>query len=135
MRYDILKKVKSVLVADATIHTYVADDIRVRDLPLPKIPKQITIRKTFGTSNSIIPACDCTVYITVWVKQKEVTEPYKMTTQITERINDLFNRKGESLNESDLIVNQMKRTDAEISYTDDQEYWTSTIILECVTND
>lgn len=135
MKYDILKKIRAILVSDATIHTYVVDNIFVRKLPKAKITKQITLRKGYGSSNSIIPLCTHDVYISVWVQQKEVAEPYKVCAEITERVVDLFNRKGETLNVSDLVINQITRTDAEIDYDEDQEYWSSTIILACTTND
>ncbi len=135
MKYDILKKIRSVLVTDTTIHTYVGDNISVRKLPKSKITKQITIRKGYGKSDSIIPSCTHDVYISVWIQQKEVSEPYKTCVAIVERIIDLFNRKGETLNTNDLVINQITRTDAEIDYDEDQEYWNGTIILECVTND
>ena len=135
MRYDILKKIRAVLVADTTIHTYVGDNITVNKLPKSKIAKQITIRKAYGKSNSIVPICTQDVYIEVWVQQKEVTEPYKTCVEIIERIIDLLNRKGETLNPGDLIINQIVRTDAEVDYDESQEYWNGTIVLECTTSD
>jgi hypothetical protein len=135
MKYDILKKLRAILLADPTIASHVGTNIKVRELPVTRVGKQITLRKTFGTSDSIIPLCRPDVFISVWVKQKEVTEPYKVTTEIVEKIIDLLNRKGESLNINDLIVNQIVRVDADISYNDEEEYWIGMIHLECVIND
>jgi hypothetical protein len=135
MRYDILKKIRSTLVADTTIHTYVGDNITVNKLPKSKIAKQITIRKIYSKSDSILPACAQDIYIEVWVQQKEVTEPYKTCVEIVEKIIDIFNRKGETLNTGDLIINQIVRTSAEVDYDESQEYWTGSIVLECTTND
>jgi len=135
MKYDILKTIRTTLLNDATITSHVGVNVSVRKLPNRKVTKQITLRKTAGPSNSIICSRTQTVYISVWVLQKDIAEPYKECVEIVERVTDLFNRKGESLNTGDLIINQITNMDSEIDYDETLEYWFGIIILECVTND
>jgi len=135
MLKDILIILRDILLADTTIKGYVGQNISVKSLPNTRLSKQITLRKSYGKSNSIITATNSTIFITIWVKQKDVEEPYKTCADIAHRVIDLFNRKGSSLNSSDLIVNQVVKTDAEINYSDEGEYWFCTIVFEVVHNE
>lgn len=135
MVYDILKKVRAVLLADTAITNVVGQNIKVGDQPVARATKQITLRKSYGTSNSIIQAGNPTVFITVWIKQKDSEEPYKDCATVVDRIITLFNRKGSSLNTSDLEVNQMVKVDASITYNDEQEMFVGVIIFDTVHNE
>ena len=135
MLYDLLKKIRTTLLNDATIATQVGTNIAVTEMPYPRVTKQITLRKSDGKSDSIITIVNPTVFITVWVKQKEVTEPYKTCREICDKVIDLLNRKGESLNESDLKVNQIVKTDCSLRYDESEEYWIGVIIFDCFTNE
>ncbi len=135
MSYDILKKVRKVLKDDATISAAVGTNVRVAEQPVPRVAKQITLRKSYGKSNSILNSTNPTIFVNVWVLQKETSEPYKACADIVERVLALLNRKGESLNESTLVVNQMVKTDCTIKYDDSQEYWVGAIVFDAVTNE
>jgi len=134
-KYDLLKKVRTKLMNDSTITAAVGTNVRVTELPEPKVSKQITIRKEYGRSEAVLNACNPTLFVTVWVLQKENTEPYSICASIVDRVIDLLNRKGNSFNESTLEVNQIKKTDASIRYDDSQEYWVGSIIFDVVTNE
>ena len=136
MIYDYLKKVRAVLNTDATIIAAIgANNVRVRELPFRKIPKQITLKSIVGNSNSIIPSAEATLYVYVWISQKESSTPYITARQISERVVDLLNRKGESFNTSDLILNQLWKNSMETYYDEPTEYWVSVISFRVVTND
>lgn len=132
---DFLKTIRAILINDATIQSYVGSHIRISELPKARLTKQITLRKDYGISDSIIKIVNPTLFITVWIKQKENTEPYKLCADVVERIIDLLNRKGESLNDGDLIINQIVKTDSSIRYNESEEYWAGIIIFDVVTND
>lgn len=135
MKPDVLTIIRTKLLANSAITAIVGSNIGVRKRPIAKANAQITMRKTFGVSNSILPATRHDIFIDIWVLQKSVTEPYKTTTTLVEKILDVLNRMGESLNSENRVVNQIVKTDAEIDYTEDNEYWHGMINFECVTNE
>ena len=135
MNYDILKKIRTVLLNDPTIAGHVGTNIAVQEMPYPRTAKQITLRKSDGKSDSIVTIVNPTIFITVWIKQKEVTEPYKICREICDKIIDLLNRKGESLNESGLKVNQIVKTDCSLRYDESEEYWVGVLIFDAYTNE
>ena len=133
MKKDLLKIIRARLLEDTTIAAQVGQNIAVKDLPNDRVPKQITLKKTYGRSNSILTATNCNLYITVWVKNKDVDEPYKITATILEAVIDSLNRKGKvTLTDNDLQINQVIKTDAEINYDDEKERWVGTIVFEVV---
>jgi len=135
--YDLTIKIRSYLLSDTTLKNMLSSSssVRVTELPKEGEDKQITIRKSWGKSDSIILSTVSTLHIFVWVRQKKVDEPYKNCVQIVERVLELLNRKGSSLNESTLIVNQITKTSADITFDEGQEYWVGTVILEVITNE
>jgi hypothetical protein len=135
MLYDILKKIRTVLLNDPTIAGHVGTNIAVQEMPYARVAKQITLRKSDGKSDSIVTIVNPTIFITVWIKQKEVTEPYKICREICDKIIDLLNRKGESLNESGLKVNQIVKTDCSLRYDESEEYWVGVLIFDAFTNE
>ena len=134
---DIATKVRAVLQADTTLTAMLtsSNDIRVSELPVSKVNKQITIRQTLGRSDSILHATMSTLFIFVWVKQKEVSEPYKTTAQIMRRVVALLNRQGRSLDDSPLEIHQIVKTDGQIMFDEDQERWIGTLVFDVVTNE
>jgi hypothetical protein len=136
MKKDILIVIRDILKADATILTYItAADIKVADLPESRKSKQITLREDYGKSNSIITSANPTVFVTVWVKEKDNAEPYKTCSTIVRRAIDLLNRKGTTLNSGDLIINQITKTDASIKFDSELRCQVGVIVFDCVTND
>ena len=141
MKKDILIVLRSILLADPIISGYVGINVRVKDLPKKRTLRQITLRKSYGKSNSIITLVNPTVFITTWIREKEkeeVTEndqPYQTCANIVHKIIDLFNRKGESLNSGDLIINQMVKVDAEIYFNDSKKEYIGVVTFDIVTND
>ena len=135
--YDLTAKIRSYLKADATLVALLssANDVRVTELPKDGVDKQITIRKSWGKSDSILPAAFSTIHVFVWVRQKKVSEPYKTCVSIVNRVVELLNRKGTTLNQSTLEVHQMVKTSAEISFDEEQQYHVGTIIFEVITNE
>ena len=133
---DILIVIRDIIKADSTILTYVsAADVKVADLPETRKSKQITLREDYGKSNSIIPLANPTIFVTVWVKEKDNAEPYKTCATIVRRVIALLNRKGETLNSSDLIINQITKTDASIKFDSELSCQVGTIVFDCITND
>ena len=132
---DVLIVFRNTMLNDSTITSLVSTNVRVREQPKKRVAKQITLRKNYGISNSILDSANPTIFVTVWVKEKEEEEPYKVCATLVHRILDLFNRKGESLNSDNLIVNQIVKTDAEIFFDDEQKLWTGVITFDVVTND
>lgn len=133
---NLLTVMISKMKSDPTISSQVGTHVAVRETPAVRVAKQITLRKSYGRSNSILHATNCSVYVTVWVKNKDVTEPFKSCSTIVNAVISLFNRKGETtLNSGTLVVNQLVKTDADISYDDGNEYWTGVIIFEAVHNE
>jgi len=135
MTYDLIKKIRTVLLNDATISSHVGTNIAVTEMPYARVAKQITLRKSDGKSNSIVTIVNPTIFITVWIKQKDTTEPYKTCREICDKIIDLLNRKGETLNESDLKINQIIKTDCSLRYDESEEYWVGVLVFDAYTNE
>jgi len=133
--YDLLKKIRSTLLADSLISEKVGNNVRVAKQPVCKSAIQITLKRNYGKSNSIIPATNFPLFVSIWVKQQEVVEPYSICALLVEKVIDLLNRKGVSLNEEDLEVNQVVKTDADIQYDEEQERWVGIVIFDVVTNE
>ncbi len=135
METDLIVKVREELLANAYIKSFVSTHIEVRELPNTRVDKQITLRETEGPSNSIIPVTERTIYVTVWVKQKDNSEPYKTCKQIMGAVKDVLNRRGEDFNKNDLRVNQIVKASAEIYYDAESEYFVGPLVFNCITNE
>lgn len=107
---DIARKVIAVLLAETAITDQLASNtagkmIRAGKAQLigDKYP-QITVFYTDGKSDSIFPACEGELNITIWVKDTH-REPISFLSGIKDLILALFNRQGSDYNDIDVPTN------------------------------
>lgn len=103
-----LLKVKEIFDADATLQAMKPDGIRTfisKFSPVGNTYPQIGLHMDEGQSEMVFPAAHFRLYISVYVKKVEETEPYTVTRKLVKRINELVNRKASSLSEIDVVAN------------------------------
>jgi len=133
---DFIKEVRILLVADATLASYVGDriylaskPIKPRDVSIPWLP-QITMRMDDGSSDAQFGVCYPTFYIDIWVSRYC---GYTSASQIGELVVKLLN--GQHLTSGELEVYRIQKNASTIIYEDESMLWHRTITFDIVMDD
>lgn len=133
---DFIKEVRILLVADATLASYVGDriylaskPIKPRDVSIPWLP-QITMRMDDGSSDAQFGVCYPTFYIDVWCSRYC---GFTCASQIGKRVVELLN--GQHLTSGELEVYRIQKNASMIIYEDESMLWHRTINFDVVCQD
>lgn len=129
---EILKTIRAKLLANGDLTTLLGGNfIYIKNVPLTRINKYITLGETFGNSESILEATRGIFTIVTHVSDS-VPEPYATIREIAVKILEILNKKNETLTDGNTTVWWFKKTDAESVYDNGSKSWMLPMVFDFV---
>lgn len=130
---DFIKEVRTLLLLDGALISYVGNRIYLSDKPIATTVvdyPQITMRIDDGNSDAQFGVCYPTFYIDIWTRQYG---GWTQASEIGKRVVELLN--GLSLTSGELEIYRMQKNANTITYDDAAMLWHRTITLMVVMED
>jgi len=130
---DFIKEVRTLLLLDAALTSYVGNRIYMSYKPIATTIAdypQITMRIDDGNSDAQFGVCYPTFYIDIWCEQRE---GWTESSEIGKRIIELLN--GLHLTSGELEVYRVQKNANTVTYDDAGRLWHRTLTLMVVMED